>query len=134
MAFPYASVPIPTFEVARKVPTFAVPKTFALVVITFGVPNPFETHTFPWTVKFALAAIPIPTFVAMKVTMFAVPKKFALFVITFGVQTLFETHAFPWTVIAFPVAKDPIPMLGVTRVRAFESPVMFDETETRFPP
>jgi hypothetical protein len=37
------------FEVARKVPTFAIPVTFAEVAETFVVQKLFANQAFPWT-------------------------------------------------------------------------------------
>jgi hypothetical protein len=87
---------MPTFEVAVKVLTFAVPVMFARVATTLVVQKLFENHAFPWTVRFALGAAPIPTFeVAVKVPTFAVAATFALVADTLVVQKLFENHAFP---------------------------------------
>jgi hypothetical protein len=77
--------------------------TFAEVVVTLVVQRLFENHAFPWTVRFAVGAVPIPTFeVAVKVTTFAIPVMFAEVATTLVVQKLLENHAFPWTPIAFP--------------------------------
>jgi hypothetical protein len=84
-------------EVANKVPTFAVPRTFALVAPTFIVQKLFENQTFPPTERFALAAVPIPMEVANKVPIFAVPRTFALVAPTLDVQRLFENQTFPPT-------------------------------------
>jgi hypothetical protein len=40
---------MPMFEVARKVPTFAVPVMFELVAETLVVQKLFENQAFPWT-------------------------------------------------------------------------------------
>jgi hypothetical protein len=82
--------------VAVKVPTFVVPVIFAELTITFVVQKLFENQAFPWTVRFALASAPMPTFeVAVKVPTFAIPLIFAEVVIKFVVQKLFENQAFP---------------------------------------
>jgi hypothetical protein len=42
---------MPMFEDAMKVPTFAVPVTFAEVAITLVVQKLFEAQAFPWTLR-----------------------------------------------------------------------------------
>jgi hypothetical protein len=82
---------------------FAAPMTFAEVAATFVVNRLFENQAFPWTVRFALAPVPIPMFeVAVNIPTFAVPVMFAEVAITFVVQKLFENQAFPSTLKAFP--------------------------------
>jgi hypothetical protein len=81
----------------------AVSAIFMVVAVTFVVQRLFENQAFPWTVKFALAPVPIPIFeVTAKIPTFAVPVMFAEVAITFVVQKLFENHAFPWTLKTFP--------------------------------
>jgi hypothetical protein len=95
------------FEVTRKVPTFAVSVTFALVARTFVVQKLFENQAFPWTVRFALGVVPTPTFeVTMKVPMFAVPVMFELVATTLVVQKLSENQAFPPTKSEYPSVAD----------------------------
>ena len=87
-----------------------------MVAATFVVQKLFENHAFPWTVNFALGAVPIPTFTsARKVPTFPVPNTFAALVaVTFVVQKLFENQAFPWTV-RFALGAVPIPTFEVAR-------------------
>jgi hypothetical protein len=65
----------------------------------------FENQAFPCTVRFALAAVPMPTFVPVKVPTFAVAVMFALDAITFDAQKLFENQAFPWTARATAIGE-----------------------------
>jgi len=115
-----------------KVPTFAVPVTFARVAITLVVQKLLENQAFPWTVRLALAAVPMPMFeVAVKVPTFAVTVMFAEVATTLVVQKLFENHAFPWTV-RFALASVPIPMFVPVKVPTFAVPVIFAEVITAF--
>jgi hypothetical protein len=109
--------------------------TFALVAITLVVQKLLENQAFPWTVRFALAAVPIPTGEAVtRVPTFAVLVIFALVAITLVVQKLFENQAFPWTA-RVALAAVPIPTGdGVITEKAFAVPEVFEETAKRFPP
>jgi hypothetical protein len=85
-------------DVTARNPIFAVPVRFAEVVKTLVVRKLLENHALPPTVRFAVAAAPIPMFdVTARAPRFAVPVTVAEVAKTLGVRKLLENQAFPPT-------------------------------------
>jgi hypothetical protein len=96
-AFPKALVPMPIFDVATKVPTFACPVMFAEVAKTLVVRKLLENQAFPPTVRFADAPARIRMLYVSSVSIFAVQVMFEEVAKTLVVVRLLENQAFPLT-------------------------------------